>query len=202
MMELSELKDELRREARGAVARMTGEAKAQASDLICAHLNASAWVREASCIMLFDALGDEPDGTGVATVALRSGKTVCYPRIDWDQRALTPVAVDTHEFPRASFRHGVREPTDGREVAPEELDLVIVPGVAFDARGARLGRGGGYYDRFLGELLEKVEIRVGRRAHAVGVCFDCQRVERVVMEAHDVCVDAVVTEKGVFHGLE
>jgi len=201
-MEPSDLKDELRREVRGAIGLMTGEAKGAASDQICGLLMASGWVREAGCLMVFEALGDEPDLTALASAALAGGKTVCYPRIDWERRVLSPIAVETHAYPRAAFRHGVKEPTEGREVAPEELDLVIVPGVAFDARGARLGRGGGYYDRFLGELLEKVEIRVGRRAHAVGVCFDCQRVERVVMEAHDVCVDAVVTEKGVFHGLE
>lgn len=178
---------------------MTGEAKAQASDQIAAVLNEHPWVRGARCLMVFDALGDEPDLASVASASIAGGKTVCYPRIDWDQRVLRPVAVDSHEFPRMAHRHGVREPTEGREVGADELDLVIVPGVAFDARGARLGRGGGFYDRFLSTLVTRVE-RKG--AHAIGVCFDCQRVARVVMEEHDARMDAVVSEKGVFTSTE
>lgn len=174
---------------------MTGQARAQASEHICGMLNTSPMLRDARCVMLYDAMDDEPNVGAVASAALAGGKTVCYPRIDWEHRVLTPIAVESHEFPRMSQRHGVPEPSEGREVDAREIDLVIVPGVAFDSQGARLGRGGGFYDRFLSTLVMRVE-RGG--AHAIGVCFDCQRVARLVVETHDACVDAVVTEKGVF----
>jgi len=80
----------------------------------------------------------------------------------------------------------------GKEVAPEQLDCVMVPGVAFDRNGGRLGNGAGYYDR----LLESV------RADAVliGVCFESQLVEQVAMDAHDVATDIVMTEKNLYAG--
>ena len=80
----------------------------------------------------------------------------------------------------------------GKEVAPEQLDCVMVPGVAFDRNGGRLGNGAGYYDR----LLKSV------RADAVliGVCFESQLVEQVAMDAHDVAMDIVMTEKNLYAG--
>lgn len=190
-------KARLRREVRAAVGRLTPDERRAASARICERLNGSDRVHRAACVMLFDALPDEPDVSPVAAAALARGKTVCYPRIDWDRRLLTPVAVDDLGFVRTSARHGVHEPEGGREIHPSEVDLVIVPGVAFDPTGARLGRGGGFYDRFLEALVERVE---SRGAVGVGVCFECQRVERVPREPHDVRVEAVVTEKGVFPG--
>ncbi|MDP1772031.1 MAG: 5-formyltetrahydrofolate cyclo-ligase [Methylobacter sp.] len=80
----------------------------------------------------------------------------------------------------------------GKELAPEQLDCVMVPGVAFDRNGGRLGNGAGYYDR----LLKTV------RADAVliGVCFESQLVEQVIMEADDVVMDVVITEKTLYAG--
>jgi 5-formyltetrahydrofolate cyclo-ligase len=74
-------------------------------------------------------------------------------------------------------------------VAPESVDLFLVPGLAFTAAGARLGRGGGYYDRLL---------PLRRAAStALGVCFALQIVAAIPREPHDQVVDAVVTEDGV-----
>lgn len=80
----------------------------------------------------------------------------------------------------------------GKEIAPEQLDCIMVPGVAFDRNGGRLGNGAGYYDRLLKDV----------RADAVliGVCFESQLVEQVVMEAHDVVMDVVITEKSLYAG--
>ncbi|MBL6987826.1 MAG: 5-formyltetrahydrofolate cyclo-ligase [Methylobacter sp.] len=80
----------------------------------------------------------------------------------------------------------------GKEIAAEQLDCVIVPGVAFDRNGGRLGNGGGYYDRLLS--------RVRADTFLIGVCFESQLVEQVVMEAHDVAMDIVITEKALYAG--
>lgn len=193
-------KSALRRSVREAIARMDAHARAHASARICEQINLSEPMRSAGCVMVFDALADEPDVSEVASAALARGKTVCYPRIDWDKRTLTPVAVPDLGFVRTTERHGVREPVGGREVRAWEVDLVIVPGVAFDGRGGRLGRGGGFYDRFLEMLAERARAHGDAAGHggAVGVCFECQRVERVPREGHDASVSLVVTETGVF----
>ena len=86
--------------------------------------------------------------------------------------------------PRPSLR---REPS--RRVAPEDIELAIVPGLAFDALGNRLGRGGGFYDRFLAKL--------SPTATVVGLAFECQVFDVIPTEPHDGPVDLLVTEKAV-----
>jgi len=80
---------------------------------------------------------------------------------------------------------GVRTPASGPEVAPESLDLVVVPGVAFDRTGHRLGRGAGHYDRFLS--------RLSARTATAGICFDEQLIDAVPHGDHDRTVDCVFT---------
>jgi 5-formyltetrahydrofolate cyclo-ligase len=92
-----------------------------------------------------------------------------------------------------SGRFGIPEPADGETLPLSDLDLVLVPGVAFDSRGGRLGRGGGFYDRLLAG-------RSVRRPFLVGVAFSWQMVENVPMGPEDVAVDCVVTEDGIAGG--
>ncbi len=81
----------------------------------------------------------------------------------------------------------------GRVVEPRQLDLIMVPGVAFDRRGGRLGNGAGYYDRLLQEV----------RADTVlaGICYDAQLFPGIPMQAHDIAMDFVVTELDVYPGI-
>lgn len=79
----------------------------------------------------------------------------------------------------------------GKEVLPKELDLIMVPGVAFDRNGGRLGNGAGYYDRLLQEV--RVETIL------TGVCFESQICEKVFMEKHDVPMNNVITETNNYH---
>jgi 5-formyltetrahydrofolate cyclo-ligase len=94
---------------------------------------------------------------------------------------------------------GIREPDpslrglDARRVAVEAVDLVLVPGVAFSRRGARLGHGNGYYDRLLP--------RVRRDAWLVAPAFERQLVRQLPVDAHDVFVQRIVTERAIYAGL-
>lgn len=80
-----------------------------------------------------------------------------------------------------------------RHVPAEELDLLIVPGLAFDRRGGRLGHGKGYYDRLLGNLRPD--------ASTIGVAFECQILPAVPMLPHDVAMDFIATESALYRGL-
>ena len=80
----------------------------------------------------------------------------------------------------------------GKELQPEEMDLVIAPGVGFSREGARMGNGQGYYDRLLH--------RVRPDCPLVGLCYECQLFDKLVVDAHDVFMDKVVTERAVYQG--
>jgi 5-formyltetrahydrofolate cyclo-ligase len=85
-------------------------------------------------------------------------------------------------------RFGVLEPAAEAPGAGSEFDLILIPGMAFDLRGGRLGRGRGYYDRFL----------AGARGLRLGVCFEDQIVEAVPSEAHDLRMDFLVTPSAIY----
>ena len=80
----------------------------------------------------------------------------------------------------------------GKEVDLQQIDVVVVPGVAFDKRGGRLGNGAGYYDRLFARL--KVDSKL------IGIGFNCQLLDQVCMQKYDVYMDKVITELGVFDG--
>ena len=80
----------------------------------------------------------------------------------------------------------------GKEVNPLQIDCVVVPGVAFDMHGGRLGHGAGYYDRLFTSLKPSCKL--------FGVCFNCQLVEQVCMQKYDIYMDKVITETGTYEG--
>ncbi|MHA7838159.1 MAG: 5-formyltetrahydrofolate cyclo-ligase [bacterium] len=151
----------------------------------------SRW-HQSSEVALYASLPGEVDSAPLFESARGSGRVTLLPRMRPGTQ-LEFVPIEGFEALRRG-RYGVREPDEA--VAARALEpgaLVLVPGLAFDRRGGRLGRGGGYYDRALARLGGGAE-----RPLLVGVAFDFQRVERVPMSGHDVFVDAVVSEEGLF----
>lgn len=110
------------------------------------------------------------------------------PRVDWAGGSMHAVVVTdpAHEVEVRAL--GVREPTGRDQIRREEIDLLLIPGLAFDARGGRLGRGGGFYDRFLSGLT---------RARRIGVCWSGQVVESVPTGPGDEQVHMLLTEHGL-----
>lgn len=134
----------------------------------------------------------EPDVERVLRALAESGRVVAVPRVGWETRAMAArIIPDWDALHRwtETRRHGVREPTE--TCAPLELSeaqLLFVPGVAFDRFGGRLGRGGGFYDRFLARVPAGVPV--------IGACFAAQVVERVPAGEHDRPVSVLATEDG------
>lgn len=147
-------------------------------------------------VMLYAPMKVEVDVTPVALGLLERGRTVCLPRVNWRDKTMAPVRIEDWSrdlIPdRVNARLGLRSPREELgEIDPAELGAIVVPGVAFDRRGGRLGRGAGFYDRFLGSLPSDT----GRSL--VGVAFGWQVVERVPMEGHDARMDVLVTAEVV-----
>lgn len=138
----------------------------------------------------------EVDIRPLITLALRAGKQVCFPRVDWTRRRLIPALVTSIrrdlEVDPARPKLGLRQPrADCPSIPAKRLDLILVPGVAFDKRGGRLGRGGGFYDRFLTSLPRPGPI-------LLAAAFAPQIVDRIPMEPHDQPVEIIVTPGRVF----
>lgn len=128
--------------------------------------------------MLYYPLWDEVDCRELMDRALAAGKRVILPTVAGDD--IVPVEV-TRETVWRVGEFGILEPVAERYEG--EVDVVVVPGMAFDAEGNRLGRGKGYYDRFLSRH---------PRAYRIGLCFDFQLIERVPTEPFDWRMNEVV----------
>ena len=188
----SQQKAENRRAVLAKLAAMSDKQRHDGSAAACSRLTALEVFQHASVVMLYMPLASEVDLTPVAIRCFQTGKTVCVPLVDWKRRDMEPVEVTSFDDHVMEVdEHGLRMPRGGAPIPPDLLDLVVVPGLAFDAHGHRLGRGGGYYDRFLG--------RLRRTAATVGLGFDVQITDEVPVNDGDVSVDIVVTDRRVTH---
>ncbi|SIO21524.1 5-formyltetrahydrofolate cyclo-ligase [Singulisphaera sp. GP187] len=139
-----------------------------------------------SVLLYATAFPEEIATQSMLEVALEQGKHLVCPRVDRVQRRLRLYRVGdlNTDFKRGML--GIPEPHDGcPEVEPEQVDWVLVPGLAFDARGYRIGRGAGHYDRLLPTLRHDVP--------RWALAFDCQMVDALPVEPHDVSLDGVVS---------
>ncbi len=142
-------------------------------------------------VMFFVSFGSEVSTMDAIRDALASGRRAAVPKADKAGRKLAISAILDPEADLAPGAYGIPEPVDGRTkpVNPSEIDLVMMPGAAFDDACNRLGYGGGYYDSFLPTLRPGVP--------RIAAAFEIQIVDRVPVEEHDLKVDAVVTEKRI-----
>lgn len=177
----------LRAAALDARRRLTPTTRSTASHLVASRLLALPRLTAARTVAVYAATPTELDLAPYIAELWQRGVCTLLPRAHGD---VLELALHKPDSELVTGPHGVREPR-GPAVPGDELDAVIVPAVAFDPRGNRLGHGGGHYDRLLGDL----PVRVRR----VGVAFSCQIVPSVPVEPHDEAVDVVVTESRIHH---
>jgi 5-formyltetrahydrofolate cyclo-ligase len=183
---LHEAKVAARRDVTAARDAMPADARAAAAAAITARIVALPMYAAARTVLLTLPFRSEWDTLPLIGIALAEGKKVAAPRVNRATRMLELHALVDPPRDLVPGAFGIPEPVPGAErVAPEGVDLVLVPGVAFDRAGRRLGYGGGYYDRLLPLL--------GRASRVAGA-FDVQLVERVPSAPHDLRVDVIVTE--------
>ena len=142
-------------------------------------------IRAAGSVALFSSFGSEIPTDGMASRVLSEGKTLLLPFLTPDGMEMGGVADPEELVPS---RYGPREPPGRRGVDPATIDVIVVPGLAFDRRGHRLGYGGGSYDRYLARLRPD--------ATRIGIGFDLQVVDRVPAGETDERLHLLVTERG------
>ena len=161
------------------------------SEIIERQLIASEFYRAASAIVLYAAIGNEVSTDRILSDALAAGRAVFYPRMDTAAGTIVARRIrERRELARGAY--GILEPSE----SSEPLDsvkfakiLVCVPGVAFGLEGNRLGRGGGHYDRFIGQL--------GGETISVGLAYSFQLLDRIPETGFDRRLNIIVTESAV-----
>ena len=148
--------------------------------------------KESQTIMLYLDFNNEVISYDIIEECLEMGKRVLVPFCVKSDMRIVPTEIKDLNLSLRKHNMGYMEPREEfvRPVSKEEIDLIVLPGIAFDRKGYRIGLGAGYYDRFLGSLNFKVP--------TVGVAYDFQVLDTfLVVEQHDIPVDYVITEKTV-----
>lgn len=167
--------------------RIRKEAVAADGSEIARKIMEHPWFLKAHTVMAYMAIPPEPDISSVLEAALASGKILLLPRCEKDGTMTPRVVRSLSDLQSGAF--GIMEPSvDSKLYSPEAIDLILVPGLAFDRSCRRLGRGKGYYDRFIS----------GQRTMGVCGCL----LPEVPVEEHDKPMDAVITENEILYGLE
>ena len=180
-------KREMRVIMRAELGTMSDADRMAASILACDRIFDMPEFRSAATVMLYLPLPGELDCTRLIECALQAGKMVCVPHVNWKSRAMQPIRLMSLASESLIVdRHGLRIPKLIEYTLSDAIDAVIVPGLAFDENGHRLGRGGGFYDRFLAQLPASFP--------TIGLAFGRQIVSRIPRETHDAAVRLIATE--------
>src|SRR5216684_2329960 len=167
------------------------ESVAALSEIIQRRVIESEFYRAASAVVLYAAKGNEVSTDIIFADSLSSGRAVFYPRVDVTSGAIVARRVrDGGDLHRGAF--GILEPSDSADALdPSNFKQIVVcvPGVAFGLEGQRLGRGGGYYDRFIGQL--------GDDAISVGLAYSFQLLDGIPETGLDRRLNYIFTESAV-----
>ncbi len=149
-------------------------------------------IREARCILAYLSMKAEVETSAIIKELIKLGKRVALPKVNKADNSMRCYFIRSVKKDTEIGAYGIREPhTDLLEANIQEIDLVIVPGVAFDRKGGRLGFGAGYYDRFLSRAY---------KAFKLALCYDVQIAkEELFQEKTDVMMDLIITDKEVIN---
>ena len=184
--ELKRRKRALRKSVSAARDEIPATERARLSEAIAERLAGLPEVAAATSVMVFSSLGSEVQTEPIIGRLASRGVRVLLPRTVEREMEAVPYAPGD---PVTIATFGAKEPREGEPVDPRTIDVVVVPGLAFDPRGYRVGYGGGFYDRFLKRTRPGVE--------KIGICFALQVLDEVPHGRMDLPVSRVVTEEDV-----
>ena len=175
-------KREIRGEVRRRIKELSAEIKSESATKIFSTIEQNDHFAKAKCIALFASIKDEVSTEYALGAWLKMGKRIVVPRVEGDVMRFydySPDRMQTGAF-------GIEEPIGNDEISADEIDLIIVPARAFTRSGERLGRGGGFYDKYMSLS--------GFRAYKIGIAFSVQIFDSLPCDPHDISVDEVVTD--------
>lgn len=182
-------KRELRQRLRQSVEAVSSQDLHIRSIRACNLLIQTPEYQRSEIVMVFLSLPNEVDTTPLVLHAWRDSKRVLAPKVSWEQRRMLPIEIRSLSDDVSQSPMGIREPAQGMPIPVALIDMVIVPGLGFDLHGNRIGRGRGFYDRFLAHT--------DWQGVACGLALEEQVVEEVPVTEHDMQVDMLVTDEAV-----
>jgi 5-formyltetrahydrofolate cyclo-ligase len=178
----------IRRQLRATLEAMSETDRHAKSMAACRLITASPEFDAARVVMLYLSNPSEVDTASLALKCWQQNKSVVVPKVSWDQRRMLPVEI-TSLKDQMTMTGPVREPVSGKPIPLDLIDLVIVPGLGFTPKGYRIGRGMGFYDRFLAQA-EFVGL-------SCGLAFEDQVVQDLPVLDHDMPLSMLVTDRGI-----
>ena len=155
------------------------------SQVIKNKIFTSDWYKKANVIMIYVSFENEVETHDIINSALKSGKKVIVPVCTYGNM-LIPVGITSIDD-MIPNKYGILEPVEVKRYT-DNIDVILIPGVAFDRHFNRVGFGKGYYDRFLCEYSDLLK---------VGLCFDNQICEKIDVDSNDISMDIIVTDKEI-----
>ena len=200
---MDEQKAALRRVIRAQMKALAPEERRRSDEALFTRFLSLPAVERSDTLLLYCGMGAEPDTLRLLPRLAARGKRLLLPRCA-DAPGIMDARVCDPSLPLVRHRYGMLEPGPDRPVVPPGgIDLILVPGLAFDRLGYRLGQGGGCYDRWLadyagqgGGYYDRYLPQTG--AFTVALCRSCFLLDAVPREVHDAPVDLVLTEEETF----
>lgn len=185
------MKSQIRRELIAKRQALSQEEVQSKSQLIARRIVTLPEFCQAKTIMVYLAFRNEVDTQEIIQEALAQGKRIVVPISEPQERKIIPAEIKNYPADLQVGTYGILEPKPEAiyPVDPAEIDLVFIPGVAFDEKGYRLGYGAGYYDRFLSRLRPDVV--------TLALAYEMQILSDVYPESHDQKVGLIVTEERI-----
>lgn len=183
-------KEILRREIKERRDNISLKLRKEKSKKIKEFLFSTDEFKKAKTVMFYITYGSEVMTEDMIEGSLERGKKVALPKCLKDEKKIIPLEIKniSRDLERGAF--GIREPKRGTKIIQtQEINLVIVPGVAFDRKGTRLGYGGGFYDKFLKNLPDS--------SRFIGLAFQEQVVKSIPRAARDIMLHKIITDQGV-----
>jgi 5-formyltetrahydrofolate cyclo-ligase len=179
----------IRKHLREMLAEMPEDEKHRKSVAACGLISSTPEFAAARVVMLYLSTSQEVDTAPLALRAWQTGKTVVVPKVSWDQRRMLPIEITSLQTGLTTTGPGLREPISGKPIPVNLIDMVIVPGLGFSPHGHRIGRGMGFYDRFLAQR--------GFVGLSCGLAFEEQVLEQIPALDHDMPLSMLVTDRGI-----
>jgi len=184
-------KAQFRQQLQARLLELTDRQRTEKSQKACQNLIKTPEFQKAAVVMIYLSLPHETDTAAAILHAWQEGKTVAVPKISWQQRHMIPVQIHSLETGFTNEESGLRNPVTGVPIPVKEIDMVVTPGLGFDRKGNRLGRGGSYYDRFFdNKFFDAVKC---------GFAFAEQIADSIPSHEHDKLMDLLVTDEEVIY---